>query len=197
MALVTLPSRGIREVQWNLNDPSQVTRSELTGASKFLELPRARFTATVEVAPAVIADFLPWRAFAAAVKGRRNTFHLPAIKPGEQPTVGTSCAVNGAGQTGSALNLFGLLPVSSTVLKAGAVICADDRLYILTADLVSNAGGLGTAQLSPKIRFAHPDGANVFTREPFGTMRMVSDDTGWIDLIDNYQPFSFTCEEAF
>ena len=197
MALVTLPSRGIRNVEWKLNQPSQSTRSELSGATKLNALPGDRFIATVDVAPSLTADFLPWRAFAAAVRGRRNTFQLPAIKPGEQPTLGTSCAVDGAGQTGGALNLFGLLPVSGTVLPAGAIICADDRLYILQAPLVADATGKGTAQVGPNLRYPHPNAANVFIREPFGTMRMVSDDTGWIEAIDNYQPFSFTCEEAF
>lgn len=202
MTLVTMPAQGVRDVPWTHTQPAQETRSAFTGTTRILLLPGDRYRAQVDVAPRALADFLPWRAFSAAVRGRANTFLVPVIKPNEQGTGGSLVVfVDGGGQTGPSINLKSM-PASQTILPAGAIIhiattIDNQRPFVLTAPLVSDAAGKGAAALGRPLRTIYADNAGVELRLPAAHMRMVGNDTGWIDLLSQYQPFSFTCEEAF
>lgn len=202
MALVTMPTTGIRNIDWTHTQPAQETRSAYNGATKILLLPGDRYSATIEVAPRNRAGFLPWRAFAAALRGRANTFTLPVIKPNEQGAGGSLVVfVDGAGQTGPSINLKGMTP-SVTMLPAGAMLhiattIDNQRPFVLTAPLVSDAAGKGAAALGRPLRTIYADNAGVELRTPAAHMRLVGNDTGWANMIAVWQPFSFTCEEAF
>lgn len=90
------------------------------------------------------------------------------------------CAlVNGASQTGSALNIDGL-PVSTNALaKAGDWVEIGGELKRLVADLDSNSSGQGYLIFEPQLRSSPADNSPVIFRSPMGRFLLSDDTTNW------------------
>lgn len=90
------------------------------------------------------------------------------------------CAlVNGASQTGAALNIDGL-PVSTNALaKAGDWVEIGGELKRLVADLDSNSSGQGYLIFEPQLRTSPADNAPVIFRSPMGRFLLSDDSVSW------------------
>lgn len=199
MAVITMPTGGIARISWtNPVHPDYAVTSRWTGKTQMVDIGATEgFRAQIEIVPGKEAHLLAWRAWFAKMRGRTNTAYVDATGA----TASVLGAVNGANQTGYSINIDGL-PNSTTVKRAGELVhmatsSADWRMFILTADLVSNGSGQAAASIEPNIAVAYPDNAAF----QYGTvqchMRLVSPVTGWgHDPGGIYRPFSFEMEEV-
>lgn len=198
MAEITVPDAdGLLTDELTLTAPSQVNRSGWTGARKVVGLPGIelwRGKVTIDILSTEETE-RPWRAFLFALRGPVNWFKL--ILPcnthaGSRPTVA-------AGATnGYTLPLAGM--ASGTILKAGQFMTVPlpsghKRAVVLTADLVSNGSGAGTATFEPALGEVPTLGATVETIDPYIPMAPVSSTQG-LGVTDGVSGTSFDVEEA-
>lgn len=82
MAIVALPDNEFRTIEWSLDTPTQINRSEWSGARRVWGLPgRPRWTFSAEHVPIIgEAAFRPWRGFLAALRGPVNVFRMIAVE---------------------------------------------------------------------------------------------------------------------
>ncbi len=204
MATITPPSPlPLRSVRWQLNTPTQVNRSEWTGARQAVIIAgAARWSASGEMKPIIKqSNAVAWQAFFIALRGQANVFQLRAVEA--QQTASANPTVNGGSQTGNTLNLTGLSgSVASTFLPAGSKMTipfADGtcQLVVLTADLVVGASTTGSATIEPRLRKSPANAATVEVQYPYALMALTSDMMGWtVDPGQKYG-FAFEAEEAF
>lgn len=150
--------------------PDQMNRSIWTGRAKVSGTPGAelwRLTAAIEPLVTEMEE-APWRAFLFGLKGRRNHFHYPVAC---QRHVGPKPQVFNATEAGYSLPLDGMQP-STRILRAGQYITVPlpsghKRLVMLTADLVTDASGIATAQLNMALGEIPDDYTEVETANPY------------------------------
>jgi hypothetical protein len=199
MAVITMPTGGIARVSWTLpQHPDYGVKSRWTGKTQVVDLGATEgFRAQVEIIPGKEAHALKWRAWFAAMRGRTNTTYLSARVGGASSTG----AVNGGAQTGYSVNVDGLA-ASSTVKRAGELVhiataSTDHRLFVLTADLVTNGSGQAAMAVEPNIVTAYADNAILQIGAPVCHMRLATPVTGWgQDPGAIYRPFAFEMEEV-
>jgi hypothetical protein len=111
------------------------------------------------------------------------------------------CQVNGAGQTGVALSVFGLAP-NLVHLRAGHCVTVvypsgDEQLIPLTADVVADGSGLAQLQFAAPMRQSPANNSFVELSRPWGLMRALEPlQTAHIPG-GIVQPGAVTFEEAF
>lgn len=100
-------------------------------------------------------------------------------------TIAGTPVVSGAGQTGEALDTSGWTASQNGVLKAGDLIQlgsgGSTRLHRVLADVDSDASGLATIDIWPRLRASPADGSTVVTANAAGLWRL-SDDAASIML---------------
>lgn len=178
--------------------PSQVNRSKWTGARKVIGMPGVEtWRGKVSVETIVTEEEeRPWRAFLFAMRGPVNSFRWPL--PCNQHIGGKP--VVGAGATaGYTLPLTGLQP-NATVLKAGQFMTVPlpsgkFRAVVLTADLVGNGAGVGTASFEPALTEIPATGAVLESAAPFIEFAMIETEQG-LGTEQGVSGTSFDVEEA-
>ncbi len=85
-----------------------------------------------------------------------------------------SVLVNGAGQTGSSINLDGATNSVTNFFKAGDYMSFNNELHMVTADASSNASGQIAVSIAPPIRKAttNDDAVQIFA--PLGVFMMTN-----------------------
>jgi hypothetical protein len=201
MAIIDPPSPfPLSNVDWRLRTPAQVNRSGWTGRAKIIGLPGAQiWLLTANFARiSTLAKALPWRGFFLSLHGQAHKFPVRAVY--EAQTAAANPTVRIGANAGNTLPLSGL-PASATPLVSGMMMTVPlpsghRRLVGLTADLVTNGAGQGTATFWPELDEVPQAGAAVEIRWPFGLMRLADDTVGW-KLGERIQHgFSLNVEEA-
>lgn len=190
----------LAKVAWRLRTPEQQNRSGWTGKSKIIGLPGSQvWLCSGNMASITTqARALPLKAFFFALNGRRNSFPVRAVE--QQQTTATNPTVRSGGNAGTTVPLQGL-PANATVLLAGMMMTVflpsgHRRLVGLSADLVSNGSGQGTATFWPELGEIPALGAAVEIQWPYGLMRQADDTVGW-DVADRIKRgFTLNAEEA-
>lgn len=201
MAIIAPPvPLPLRNVKWRAPFPAQVNRSGWTGKRKVVGLPGATvWTASAEFVTIVSeANAKRWRGWFTALQGPINSFPLLATE-----TIQTSAAnptVRTGANAGSTVPLQGL-PVNATVLVTGDLMTitlpsGHKRLVCLTAPLVTNGSGQGTASFGPELGEVPASGAPVEIQRPFGLMAQTNEPPGWDVSIGQQYAFTLTAEEA-
>jgi hypothetical protein len=135
VSIIDLPDDRWRSLALRLVRPTQVNRSEFSGARQVMQLPGAPYwTAECEHAPLVgEAAIRPWRRFFAQAEGPVNVFELPATqgpqRSGSDPQVGFA--------TGFTLNNYANMSVSGTTITKVAGAAAYDAAVYSAQDLAS------------------------------------------------------------
>lgn len=100
------------------------------------------------------SEFAPVHAFAVAQRGQYETFTFvpPEISSAQGVATGTPL-VDGASQTGRSVNTKGWTVDVTGILKAGDYIKFNGhaKVYMVTADADSDAGGLATLSIEPAL----------------------------------------------
>lgn len=177
----------ITAIDWTPPDmPAQINRSEWTGRDQTVILQTAgRWAATISVEPKMTEDdALDTEAFRVELKGRVNTFRLPATLKPQFPAPKT-VTVNGGSQTGSSLAVTG--PVG-LVIKRGHKITVGDQLIMSLAAVTLDGSGHGTLTLSNPLRASPVNGAAVEVVNPTCLVKLAQPGKGWTgsypDMID-------------
>lgn len=202
MAVIAMPSpANWTRRQWIPPAKNQVNRSGWTGKRTVVRMPGAalwRVSASLmPISTAMAAE--PWEAWLAALEGSANHFYMPIgcnQTAAANPTVGTG----GTAQGNDTAPVTGM-PASATYLRAGQKMTfylpsGARQLVILTAPLVANGSGNGTATFRGAVREALTAGGAIEARNPFCEMAMTNDDSGW-DEDEGVFGLSFDAEEAF
>ncbi|PTQ13726.1 hypothetical protein CLG96_00120 [Sphingomonas oleivorans] len=196
MAIIPFPNcPPVSGTRWQLNQPSQVNRSEWTGRRRVTILSEApRWLCEVQPFDIVDDDAIwPWRAFLIDCQGKAHSFRLPAVRT---PQIsGITPRVNGGGQGGYSLVTDGW-GASGTKLRRGQYVTINDQLLMLTADVVS-ASGAATISFKPWIRNIPADDALIVVDMPTALMSMADDAPGWDDSDFGLYQLGFACEESF
>lgn len=166
----------------SLYAPAQINRSKWTGRRKVIGLPGTEVW-RAKCAVDTIATELeerPWRAFLFALRGPANWFrlNLPC-----NSHIGPKPVVAAGATNGYTLPLSGMA-VSSTILRAGQFMTVPlpsgrFRAVTLTADLVSNGSGVGTATFEPALTEVPTLAATIETTAPFIPVARVDSEIGF------------------
>lgn len=180
---------------WKLVQPAQNNISGWTGARQVIASNRGWWECQFMLPPIVgTANFNPWRAFIAQMRGMANDVRIPA-DPTAQSAIANTMSVNGGGQVGRSIAVDGL-PNSTTVLTAGQFVTIGDQLLQLTANVTTNGSGQATLTFEPPIRSAPADNAVVEFKNPYALMYFQEEPTYNVDNAYVYS-LSFNLREAF
>ena len=206
MALITLPSGGIKSIEWTQPEwggfvvRSGWTAQQTAGDTGTI---RAGWKCKITLTDRKVASLTPWRAFFAQARGPLGKFAVYMTEGQQLPVIAFGTQVDTGAATGAAniVNLRGL-PASMTARKAGQLIeivlnSEQWQAFVLIQDLVSNAYGGAAATLYPPPRYAFPDAAGVEMNSPAVVMRLTTPTGGWsVSPGQIYSPTSFECEEV-
>ncbi|BAK66894.1 hypothetical protein SLG_22190 [Sphingobium sp. SYK-6] len=198
MAEITMPAGDLEDVEIELDQNFQVNRSAWTGRRRVTGMPGVQKWYASATVPDIATeeDERPWRLFLLSLRGPLNWFRFPVAcsqRAGSNPTV------RAGGGPFTSLPLEGL-PNSATVLKGGQYMTVPlpsgrHRLVMLTADLVTNGSGQGTATFVPELTETPTTGAIVETINPFLMAALTDSRQGW-KLSNGVSVFQIVAEEA-
>lgn len=184
------------KIEWAIDQPAQVNRSEVTRARRVVLLAAApRWQAKVTL-PEIRGEaaVLDWRAFVVDCDGVANSFRLVACE-GPQLAGNPEVRVAGAGQQGFRLRTSGW-GAAGLRLKRGQFVTVGEQLLMLTAPVIVDADGQATLSIKPYLRAAPADGAAIEVRLPYAVMSMSDPKNGWAVGIGKTYAVGFDCEES-
>ena len=122
------------------------------------------------------SDRAEMQAFIAKMDGQTHRMRLEdygRVRNGAA-TSPQSVLVDGAGQTGSSIDLDGATASVTNFFKAGDYISFNNELNMVTADASSDGTGSLTVSIAPPIRKATDDNDAVQIFAPFGVFMMIN-----------------------
>jgi hypothetical protein len=197
LALPTTPAPS--KTAFRLTRKTAVSQSPYTGRQQTLEWPYALWVAEVTMPPMKRSKAAAWQAFLMALHGRAGTFNMgdwDARTP--RGTARTGVVVNGANQTGTVLNVRGM--VNTTLLRGDYIQVGSGstaRLHMVVNDHGGGAGGTTPLEIEPALKFSPADGAAVTVTNTVGLWRMSTPELGWDSDAAAIYGFTFSCHEAF
>lgn len=184
------------KIEWAIDQPAQVNRSEVTRKRRVVLLSTApRWYAKVTL-PEIKgeANVLAWRAFVVDCDGVANSFRVIACE-GPQLAENPTVRVAGAGQGGFQLRTSGWGGAGQK-LKRGQFVTVGDQLLMLTAAVVADGNGQAVLSFKPYLRSNPADAAVIEVRRPYAVMSMSDPRNGWAVGIGKSYDIGFDCEEA-
>jgi len=185
MTTLTWPSTLPRPagLTFSLKPNTQVFQSPLTQSTQTLEIPGARWVASITWTELVQSEIRTLRAFLARLRGRSGRLYLWDMSLETPAGIATGTPlVNGAAQTGSTLTTDGWTISQTGILKAGDYIGVNGELKVITADANSNASGQATLTFEPPLRASPADNAAITVSAPKCTFRLADDDQDTIPI---------------
>lgn len=181
---------------WRLVHNTQTFISPLNGASQTVELPGARWEASLTWANLTDAEIRQVRAWLASLRGRAGRFYLHDMSHPTPAGTATAALVNGAGQAGASLVVDGM--GAGATLKAGDYFSVNGELKMLTADATANASGQATLVFEPPLRVSPADNAVLTLTQPTCTMRLADDAQDTLAIRPRLTAdWALECVEAF
>ena len=198
---LTLPTvTGITTQNWAMERVVAVTESPFTNQEQVFEHEGAQWKATFTLPPMKKESAAVWLAFLMSLRGRRGTFKIGDQDRKTIQGVATgTILVNGASQTGNAINLDGFANSTNNVFKAGDYIQINSYLYMISADVNSNSSGEATVYVEPSLRSGIEvinDNTTVIYTNTTTVMRLDSNELNWDTNNVSVYGISFACSEA-
>ena len=198
---LTLPTAtGITTQNFGLQRVVSVTESPFTDQEQVYEHEGAKWTATFSLPPMLKNNASIWLAFLMSLRGRRGTFKIGDQDRKTIQGVATgTILVNGASQTGNAINLDGFAVSTSNVFKAGDYIQINSYLYMVSANVNSNGSGEATVYVEPSLRSGIEtinDNTTVIYTNTTTIMRLDTNDLNWDTNKVSVYGISFACGES-
>lgn len=178
-------------------DASSVAESPFTYEAQAYHFGGARWEADVTLPPMTRAEFQPWRAFFAALKGRFGTFTM-GFPTGATPlgvATGTPLVAGGS-QSGSELLTDGWTSGVTGIMKAGDYLQIGTRLHMLTADANSDGSGNAALEIWPDLRESPADNLAVVVNNTVGIFRLAANARPWDESEGPLYGVAFSCVEA-
>lgn len=197
MAVIAMPaSVRIAEIEWEMDDPAQVNRSQWSGTDQVIDdVWYSRWSAKAMLAPILgEANVLDWRAFLALVKGRKNSFRLIAVENAQIGTGFTTLVSGSHAQGATSLAVSGF--PAGTFAK-GRFVTVNDQLLMVTSAATISGGGTGTLTLHTPLRAAAANGTAIEARYPTAHVALASSARGWSVGKGQLYGISLEVEERF
>ena len=197
---LTLPTvTGVTTQNWGMERVVAVTESPFTNQEQVYEHEGAQWKATFTLPPMKKESAAIWLAFLMSLRGRRGTFKIGDQDRKTIQGVATgTILVNGASQTGNAINLDGFANSTNNVFKAGDYIQINSYLYMISADVNSNSSGEATVYVEPSLRSGIEvinDNTTVIYTNTTTVMRLDSNELNWDTNNVSVYGISFACSE--
>jgi hypothetical protein len=197
---LTLPTvTGITTQNWGMERVVAVTESPFTNQEQIFEHEGAQWKATFTLPPMKKESASIWLAFLMSLRGRRGTFKIGDQDRKTIQGVATgTILVNGASQTGNAINLDGFANSTNNVFKAGDYIQINSYLYMISANVNSNSSGEATVYVEPSLRSGIEvinDNTTVIYTNTTTVMRLDSNELNWDTNKVSVYGISFACSE--
>lgn len=152
---------------------SSISRNPFTYDMQVQEYQGQTWTLEATLAPMTRAQAEAWQGFLLALKGQVGTFMLgDPFGKSPQGVAGGVPIIRGANQTGESLLTDGWTPATEDILKAGDFIALGPRLYKLKQDADSDAEGIATLEIFPRLRESPADDELIITEETQGIWRL-------------------------
>jgi len=198
---LTLPTvTGVRTQNFGLSRVVAVTQSPFTNQQQVYEHEGAQWKATFTLPPMKKESAAQWLAFLMSLRGSRGTFKIgDQDRKTIQGTATETILVNGAAQTGNAINLDGFTASRANVFLAGDYIQINSYLYMVSANVTADGSGEATVYVEPSLRTgieAINDNTTVVYTNTTTIMRLDSNELNWdTDKVSIYG-ISFSCSES-
>ena len=154
--------------------------SQLSGVVQSVAMPGSRWIATLQWAFLRRAEADRIQSLLVQMRGRTNRLVLWNVA---RPTVlgvgGGSPLVNGAGQTGSTINIDGLPASTSGIYIAGDFLGIGGELKMVTATVNSNGSGQASVSFEPPLRAAPADNSAIVTTQPTAKFMLMNNEVSW------------------
>lgn len=197
MAILTMPSSGVRTVSFGNRRNTVKNRSPFTMSTQYVSRPGDQWFATWEIAVGTKAMRAEWQAFLMQASNVENVFKAYDHYNTLQGAGGGTPLVVGGSQTGNTLATDGW-PNNTLVLKKGDAFSVNNELKIVTADATTNGSGAVTISFEPKIRVSPADNAPITTTNAYCYMRMVDDEQAQWEVDESgHYTMVFSGEESF
>lgn len=180
---VILPS----SVDWRLVSNTQSFESPLDGSVQTIELPGAKWAASLTWDTLAADQWRTLQAWIAQLRGAAGRFYYGPPHAAARRATGAIGVplVNGAGQSGATLNVDGF-GLGQQVFLPGDFIAYDTalgrQLHIVVATATSNGSGQAALAIEPPIRVSPADNAAVIHVAPTCVMRLVDDEAGGLSV---------------
>ena len=198
---LTLPTvTGIKTQNFGLTRTISVSQSPFTKQEQVYQHEGEQWKATFTLPPMKKDSASIWLAFLMSLRGRRGTFKMgDQDRKTIQGTATGTVLVNGAAQTGNAINLDGFTASRANVFLAGDYIQINSYLYMVTANVTANGSGEATVYVEPSLRTgieAINDNTTVLYSNTTTLMRLDTNFTNWDSNHVSVYGISFACSEA-
>lgn len=171
--VLDFPSVSPSSETWSLAYNTQSFSSALSGITQTTELPGAQWKAMLTFTNLTPQKAAQLKAFLVQMRGRSGRCWLSPNAERLSQGVGDP-RVNGAGQTGTAINADGF-DANTLVVATGDYIEIDGELKMAIADTISDGSGNGVISFEPPLVRAPTDGNEVRVIAPRCRMRLVDD----------------------
>lgn len=172
---MSLPTTKIRDVTIRAITKTALSESPYSGVEQAYEYDYQKWALDINYPPLTQTQAQELIGYLLSLNGRANTFTF-TLPDAAFPILGNAFAnglVNGGSQTGSSVESDGWPANMESLLKAGDYIGINGRLYMVTADVDSDASGEATISIWPNIR-AINDNDEIKITERSSTFRLTS-----------------------
>lgn len=142
-----------------------------------------------------------YNSFILSLRGQVGTFLMPIA--GAKTPLGAwsgTPLVNGNSQTGDELDIKGLTPSQTDIIKAGDFISlgtgTNTRLHKVVANADSDGSGNATVTIVPRLRTSPTDGDTVTINSAMGVFRLTGQTAQYSANPSSLYSLSFECREA-
>jgi len=198
---LTLPTvTGIKTQNFGLTRTISISQSPFTNQEQVYQHQGEQWKATFTLPPMKKDSASIWLAFLMSLRGRRGTFKMgDQDRKTIQGTATETILVNGAAQTGNAINLDGFTASRVNVFLAGDYIQINSYLYMISANVTADGSGEATVYVEPSLRTgieAINDNTTVVYSNTTTVMRLDTNFTNWDTNQVSIYGISFSCSEA-
>lgn len=181
--------------QWRHDTVVGSSTSVFTRHTYTVEHPGSQWFVSASYPPMTKTQAREWLAFLLKMKGKKGSclfIDYDFNEPGG--SISGSPVVNGASQTGNAVNLSGLAVSGSNLLIAGDQIsfAGYDYMHRVVDPLSSDAGGLGQVVFEPALKASPANGAAVQFQNVGSKMMLQNSSIEWDS--DALQVFGLTLD---
>ncbi len=196
--MADFPSIRPSSSKWGLVTNTQRHISSLSRQTQVLELPGAKWEATLQFNQLNVAEGRQILAFLASLRGSVNTFNLHDHSLELPRGVGTGTPlVNGASQSGNTLITDGWTVSQTGILLTGDLFQVGTELKIITSDVNSDGSGNATLAFESPLRASPANNDPLTVNSPKALMMLKDDKQAVVSLSSpTFHTLKLTCIEA-
>lgn len=180
---------------WGLESNTAPFQSDLSGAIQTKDRGGERWRALLTFVGLKAADKAVMRAFLSRLNGQQHRFTLRDHSVIQRGAFGGTPIVNGAGQTGTTLNIDGASISITNWIRAGDMFGINGDLKMQVVDADSDGSGLVALAFVPRILTAPPDSDPITIAAPTGTFMLAANAVTWGNVPGDFSNFSIDCIE--